>query len=144
MTFRPPRGVRNNNPGNIDRTATVWQGEDRSDEARAQESRFCVFTSAQYGFRALAKVLQTYRKRHGLTTVRGIIDRWAPPVENDTDAYVRQVARAVGVLPDDVVDVRVMAFAFPIAKAIAKHENGGDFWTDSVIRKGLEMAGVVE
>lgn len=144
MALRLPRGVRNNNPGNIDRSSTVWQGEDRSMAARTAEHRFAVFKSAAYGFRALGKVLQTYRSRHGLTTIRGIVNRWAPPVENDTDAYVAQVAKAVGVSADAEVDVRRMEHAFPIAKAIAKHENGAHYWTDDVIREGLRLAGVTE
>ena len=139
-----PRGVRNNNPGNIDRTDVVWQGEDRSIEARRAEPRFCVFKSPEYGFRALARVLRTYRERYRLTTVRGIVERWAPPVENDTGAYIAQVAHAVGVSPDAEVDVRRMAHALPIAKAIAKHENGGDYWPESTIKSGLVLAGVID
>ena len=63
-----PRGVRNNNPGNIDRTAVVWQGEDRSPEALKREARFCVFVTPQAGFRAVAKTLLTYQRKHGLRT----------------------------------------------------------------------------
>ncbi|WP_323162848.1 structural protein P5 [Stenotrophomonas maltophilia] len=144
MAARQPRGVRNNNPGNIDRTDVVWQGEDRSFAARDAEPRFCVFKSADFGFRALARVLRTYRERYGLTTVRGIIGRWAPPNENNTDAYVQQVAKAIGVKPDDAIDVRRMTHCLPLAKAIAKHENGGDYWTEATIRAGLLLAGVNE
>lgn len=142
MTTRLPRAVRNNNPGNIDRTATAWQGEDRSAEARRREPRFAVFHAPEWGFRAIARTLRTYRERHGLVTVRGIINRWAPPNENDTGAYVAVVARAVGVKPDDVVDVTKIAHAFPLVKAIARHEAGGDYWPDDVIRRGLDLAGV--
>lgn len=144
MAVRTPRSVRNNNPGNIDRTDVAWQGEDRSADARALESRFCVFRSPDYGFRAIACTLRTYRLRHGLKTVRGIIDRWAPPVENDTGAYVAAVAKAVGVNADDEIDVRRMSHALPLVKAIARHESGGNFWIDDVIRRGLELAGVQE
>lgn len=140
---KQPRGVRNNNPGNIDRARAPWQGEDRSPEARAREHRFAVFVTPEAGFRALARILRTYRTKHGLVTVRGIIGRWAPPHENNTAAYVAQVAKAAGVGADEVVDVRKMAAAFPIAKAIARHENGGDYWPDEVIRAGLEQGGVV-
>ncbi len=137
-----PRGVRNNNPGNIDRSSVAWQGEDRSEKARKQEARFCVFTSAEFGFRALAKVLQTYQNKHGLRTVKAIINRWAPPVENITSAYVREVAKALNVDPDARIDVTNFDSAFGIAKAIARHENGGHYWSDEVIVKGLELAGV--
>lgn len=144
MSRKTPRGVRNNNPGNIDRSEVTWQGEDRSTAARASEPRFAVFKSPEYGFRALARVLHTYRNRHGLKTVRGIVNRWAPPVENDTGAYVAQVAKALGAHADAVVDVTKMRDAFPIAKAIARHENGADFWSDEIIRAGLILGGVTE
>lgn len=139
-----PRGVRNHNPGNIDRSGVAWQGEDRSDAARKREARFCVFTSAEFGFRALAKVLLTYQRTHGLRTVRGVINRWAPPVENKTDAYVREVAKAAGVAPDAPIDVTRFKTIFALAKAIARHENGGHFWPDATIAKGIDMAGVHE
>lgn len=138
----PPRGVRNKNPGNIDRTAKPWQGEDRSAEARAREHRFAVFTSPENGFRALARTLLTYRSKYGLRTVRGIINRWAPPIENHTSAYVHEVARALQVEPDEQIDVRDVAVMFELAKAIARHENGGHFWTDETIRKGVQLAGL--
>jgi len=144
MTTRVPRGVRNNNPGNIDRTDVAWQGEDRSIGARTDDPRFAVFKSPEYGFRALARTLHTYRERYGIKTVRAIISRWAPPIENDTEAYVNQVAKAVGVHADAVVDVTKMQHAFPIVKAIAKHENGRHYWADDVIRAGLILGGVTE
>lgn len=137
-----PRGVRNNNPGNIDRSSVPWQGEDRSQAARQREQRFCVFDSAEYGFRALAKTLQTYQTKHRLRTVKGIINRWAPPHENITSAYVREVAKALGVDADAAVDVKDFATMFCLAKAIARHENGGNYWSDETIAAGLNLAGV--
>ncbi|MGV7185697.1 structural protein P5 [Xanthomonas axonopodis] len=138
----PPRGVRNNNPGNIDRTGVAWQGEDRTAAARAREARFAVFDTPEYGFRALVKTLLTYQRKHDLRTVRGIINRWAPPVENDTGAYVREVAKALGVELDQRINVEAPATAFQLAKAIARHENGGNFWGDAVIWDGVELAGI--
>ncbi|RZZ81947.1 structural protein P5 [Pseudoxanthomonas winnipegensis] len=138
-----PRGVRNNNPGNLDRNPDViWQGEDRSEGALAREKRFCVFLTPEYGFRALVRTLVTYQDKHKLRTVDQMIRRWAPPSENDTTAYVRQVASALGVAPDRPLDIHAPETAFQFAKAIARHENGGNFWGDQVIRDGVELAGV--
>ena len=85
------RGIRNNNPLNIRRTATRWQGacEEQKDKS------FVQFKSMAYGYRAAWKILQSYyghfcRKEEPFT-VRNIIGRWAPPVENDTEAYIRNV-----------------------------------------------------
>ena len=135
-----PRGVRNNNPGNIDRTAVVWQGEDRSPDARRREPRFCVFVTPQAGFRALAKALLTYQRKHELRTVKEIINRWAPPVENDTSAYVAQVAREVGVDATEIVKLDRQVTLQRLVTAIARHENGGLFWPDVVIEAGVREA----
>lgn len=137
-----PRGVRNNNPGNIDRTGTPWQGENRTEAARQREVRFAVFDTPEYGFRALVKTLLTYQRKYGLRTVRGIIDRWAPPSENNTSAYAVEVAKALGVSLDVRIDVEAPATAFQLAKAIARHENGGNYWGDDVIWEGIELAGI--
>ncbi|TFZ46118.1 structural protein P5 [Stenotrophomonas maltophilia] len=140
MTSSIPRGVRNNNPGNIDRSSVVWQGEDRSTEALQRERRFCVFLTPQAGFRALGKTLLTYQRKHGLRTVKEIINRWAPPIENDTTAYVQEVAKAVGVSPSEVVRLDTPVTLERLATAIAKHENGGLFWRRDVIVAGIAEA----
>lgn len=139
-TTSTPRGVRNNNPGNIDRTSTPWQGEDRSAAATAREGRFCVFLTPQAGFRALAKTLLTYQHKHGLRTVKEIISRWAPPVENNTSAYVQQVATAVGVSPSEIIRLDNPVTLGRLATAIAKHENGGLYWSADVIAAGVTEA----
>lgn len=141
MSRKPTRGVRNNNPGNIDRNKTKWQGmaKDQSGDAR-----FVVFTTPQWGIRALMRTLMTYQTQYKLGTVRKIINRWAPPVENDTGAYVEAVAEAVGVGPDAKIDVDEASIALPLVKAIIHHENGYDPYPDSVIQEALHMAGVAD
>ena len=85
------RGIRNNNPLNIRRTATRWQGahEEQTDKS------FVQFKTLAYGYRAAWKILQSYYERFCMQskpfTVRNIITRWAPPSENDTEAYIRSV-----------------------------------------------------
>lgn len=87
------RGIRNNNPLNIRRSATRWQGarEEQTDKS------FVQFKSMAYGYRAAWKVLQSYYERFCLQgqtfTVRNIISRWAPPSENDTEAYITNVLK---------------------------------------------------
>ena len=76
-----------NNPLNIRKSTTVWHGE-----VRDQPGQFASFENLEYGLRAAFVVINTYITKHGLTTIRGIINRWAPPNENDTDSYVEYVA----------------------------------------------------
>lgn len=134
-----PRGLRNNNPGNIDRNATKWQG--MADD-QSSDPRFVVFKSPQFGIRALAKTLLTYQNQYSLKTVRGIIGRWAPAVENNTTAYAAAVAAGIGVQPDDPIDVDTVAVMAPLVKAIIQHENGQQPYTDAVIAEALKDAGI--
>lgn len=113
------RGIRSNNPGNIDKSNTPWRGK-----VHGADSRFETFDTPRNGIRALAKTLLTYQDKHGIRTVRGAINRWAPPVENDTQAYALAVAAALGVDLDDDLDFHREAILLPMSMAIIRHENG--------------------
>jgi len=144
MNQTTPRGLRNHNPGNIERGAP-WQGlADLAEmtEAQRAETRFCVFRSPEWGIRAIARVLITYQDRHGLRTVRGMIGRWAPTAENNTEAYMRAVAARLGVANDTAVDVHRYDVARALVEAIIRHENGEQPYPDAVIDKGLALAGI--
>ncbi len=134
------RSVRNNNPGNIER-GQKWAGLAKTlTPAQAKETRFAVFETPAYGFRALAKTLLTYQRKYGIRTVRGIITRWAPPVENETGAYVRGVAKRLGVGPDDQIDATKHETLYWLCEAIARHEAGGWFFKDADVQAGVRMA----
>ena len=89
----PPRGMRNNNPLNIRHSASQWQGM----RAEQTDRAFVQFTSMTMGYRAAWRTLETYFKRFEAErkpfTPRNIIYRWAPPVENDSEAYLRSICR---------------------------------------------------
>lgn len=131
------RGIRNNNPGNI-RKGEAWQGL----AAKQTDEAFCVFRSAEYGIRALVKVLLTYEKKYGLNTVRKIISRYAPESENDTGAYVASVAGQLGVSADEVIELENRAVMLVLIKAIIRHENGEQPYDNETLVKGIDMAGV--
>ena len=117
-----PRGMRNNNPGNI-RTlpkGRAWNGQVGDDAG------YGIYSEMPLGVRALGKQLLAYQKR-GLVTVRDIIGTWAPPSENVTSAYVTAVARALAVKPEERIDVG--ARLVELAAAIIRHENGAAFET---------------
>ena len=150
----PPRGIRGNNPGNI-RHGDQWQG--MAEPSAQTDKDFVVFTSATWGIRALARTLIAYKDKHNLRTVRKIINRWAPPIENNTGAYIANVARLIGVGPDDQIDVFEYDVMRPLAEAIIAHENGDPakygrkphnninrWYDDSTVDEGLKMAGVVD
>lgn len=144
-----PRGIRNHNPGNIRHSNDKWQGLAPADEQTDKD--FCKFIDPTWGIRALAVLLITYQDKHKLRTVRGIINRWAPPVENNTSAYVDAVAEAANVLPTDKLDMHKYEHIRPILEAIIRHENGkgpkaneNTWYDDATIKAGLQRAGVVK
>lgn len=132
-----PRGIRNHNPGNIRITGDPWIGRDPD----GADSSFVTFLAPVYGLRALAKILLGYQERHGLSTVAQIINRWAPPVENNTGAYVAAVASKLGVSPSTGVDLRASpAFLANLAAAIVQHENGQQPYSNDLIARAVAMA----
>ena len=148
MSKNLPRGIRNNNPGNIE-WGDPWQG--LVPQGRRTDSRFAQFTSPAWGIRALARTLITYYDRHGIRTIQQAINRWAPPVENNTDAYVRAVAREVGVDGNQQINFQDYKILRPMVEAIIRHENGAgplktaNTWYDAeTIEEGLRLAGVVK
>lgn len=141
-----PRGLRNNNPGNIDRVAGVrWQGQ--ADD-QSGDPRFVVFTDAKWGIRAICRTLITYQdKRQAadgskIDTVAEIVDRWAPPVENNTGAYAEHVAKLLSVGTDDTIDVYDWATMRGLVLAIIEHENGFQPFDNATIDSGLIAAGL--
>lgn len=138
------RGIRNNNPGNIDRNATKWQGMAAD---QSGDPRFVVFTDAKWGIRAIARLLLTYANQYGLHTVAGLIGRWAPPGENNTSAYVAAVCAAMKSAgfsddPNAEIDVDSAAVMRVLVCGIIQHENGVQPYADSVIAEGIRVAGV--
>lgn len=90
-------GIRNNNPLNIRKVAGVrWRGSLTSDPSPQGEGSFVRFESLEWGIRAAMKILRTYRDKHAATSIREIVSRWAPPTENNTDAYIATVCRLTG------------------------------------------------
>lgn len=111
-----PRGVRNNNPGNIEDVGINWQGLSGND------GRYGIFINTVYGIRAMMIDIHTGFVRDHENTVRAIIKEWAPSVENPTAEYIQFVASFMNVSPDQPLDFK--AHVIPLSKAIAQHENG--------------------
>lgn len=135
----PTRGERNNNPGNIreyPHDGVAWKGERATDDDPAFEE----FNRPEDGIRALAKILLAYYRKHNLHTVREIINRWAPPNENDTGAYVDAVCKQCTVAPDDPINVENESCLEMLVRGIIHHENGRVIYDDPTIVKGIELA----
>jgi hypothetical protein len=90
-----------NNPLNIrgtDSDNTAWVGEKPSER---NAKNYVGFLNEKYSFRAGFIIIRNYRRRHGLSTIRDILYRWAPPSDNNhTENYIRYVADKMGVSDD--------------------------------------------
>ena len=96
------RGIRNNNPLNIRRSKDNWQGL----KTLQTDPQFCQFETMAYGWRAAFVMLtRTYYHTYRLYTIRAIINRWAPPNENNTKRYIENVCRFTGIGPDEPLGI---------------------------------------
>ncbi|EAW3064319.1 structural protein, partial [Salmonella enterica] len=116
-----PRGIRNNNPGNI-RWGDDWKG--LVPKSQRTDKDFCQFITPEYGIRAMIVILRNYQRKHGLNTITGIINRWAPTNENNTQAYIDSVAKSTDTAPDQFVHTDDSHFMMKLLQAIIRHENG--------------------
>lgn len=135
--FTLPRGVRNNNPLNIRESKndhTVWEGEAQIDKDKAFEE----FKSPEYGFRAGARILKSYN-RQGYKTLSQVINRFAPPHENNTQLYVEQVSKWTGIKPNQVINVNDKDQLASLLHAMSRKEVG-NYYGLKMARAGVELA----
>lgn len=114
------RGLRNCNPGNIRRSRVRYRGE----VVPSRDVEFKEFETMAYGYRAMFVLLDTYRRRYGLITIRQMLNRYAPPEENFTDSYIRIVSQRTGIDADSRVNTRLASDMIPIVRAMSEVENG--------------------
>lgn len=122
------RGIRNNNFGNLRKTKDRWKGL----RLEQTDPSFFQFTEPKWGYRALIKTLQSYRRRRGCRTISDFIRRWAPDNENNTEGYIASVCRLTGWGADYVPDVSSMDEMCRLAAAISRVENGTDANMDDI------------
>ena len=129
-----PRGIRNNNPGNL-----TFAGQAGATKEGGPNGRFAVFGSMQEGVAALVRQIGLYVKR-GRNTIRKILEVYAPPGENNTNAYIAAVSKALGIGPDDALDTENAQQVMGLVRAITNHENGKGFVSDADIAGGFQLA----
>ena len=133
------RGLSLMNPCNIMHSdAFTWSGE--VVPSADPDGRLCQFTSYVMGIRAGAELLKNYYMKDGCDTVRKIITRYAPNIENPTDSYVAFIADWCGVQPDDSVNVIDPVFMYRMISGIIHFEQGSDFCTQAQIQQGITLA----
>lgn len=143
------RGIRNNNPGNIDFNPYMyvkdpWVGETGIESCT--NARFTTFSDAKFGIRAMCVVLLTYHHKRkaadgsAIDTVQEVIDRWAPPSENNTDAYATHVRELLNVESGEEIDPDDPDVLAILVTSIIKHENGKQPYSEDIILEGVKLA----
>jgi hypothetical protein len=129
------RGIRNNNPGNLEYSKNnPWVGQTGDD------GRFAKFETPEHGIRALGRNLLSYQ-RQGIDTVNDIITRWAPPEDNnDTAAYIKSVCAKLGVSSDQQINAADPDTLKALCAAIITHENGNQPYSDQQLSSGINAA----
>ena len=100
-----PAPIRTNNPG-----------------ALMPGGKLAEYGSMEEGLAAMDKNLASYGKK-GVNTLSGVISKWAPPNENDTNAYIAHVAK-VSALPVQSISAARRAKATPNPIPMRRHETG--------------------
>ncbi|MEI8706684.1 virion protein [Pseudoalteromonas sp. B62] len=123
------KGLRNNNPLNIEENGTDWVGH------AGDDGRFVIFETVEHGLRAAGRILRTYATKYQLNTIAGIVSRWAPPSENDTQNYINFVSQKTGIAHDRPLTRET----YPQVLAAMIHmENGSQPFSLDEIRQGFE------
>jgi hypothetical protein len=119
LALNVPQGLVNNNPLNIKYSPdNPWLGQ------TGREGEFSTFQSPDYGMRAGDKVLQTYGEKYGIDNISDVITRFAPPSENDTNAYIDYVTNKIGMERDEAIDLSDSDFRKNLTSIMAEYETG--------------------
>ena len=115
-------GQRINNPFNIRQANQGFVGES------GEESGFVSFDDPMYGVRAADRVLSTYGRDYGINSIRGLLNRYAPPEDdNDTESYISYVSNKLGVDPDAEIDLSNPEIRSQVLSPIAMFESRSEY-----------------
>ncbi len=131
-----PRGIRNNNPGNLIYTNTNWTG--KIPKAQNRDRRFEMFITPVFGVRAMIKDLK-HDIEKGKNTVPKLIEEYAPRFENNTDTYIKtvcndlKVSKRAKLLPTKNT-LQLLVFS------ISRVENGGNYISNDLFEQAYALA----
>lgn len=129
-TKKLPRGIRNKNLLNIRTSKGMWNGQ-----VGADDDGFCIFADRRFGYRAAFKILNTYLTKYGIYRVGEIIKRWAPSIENNTEAYIGAVCDYTGF--DKYKSILKKDECISLIRAMAKVEIGAK-WENFIFAEEIE------
>lgn len=115
-----PRGVRNNNPGNLIMSSENWQG--KIPHSQNSDGHFEQFKTYTHGVRALFLDLRSDINK-GKNTIAKLINEYAPKHENNTDAYINAIVKSSGIGKNEIITPSKKIIML-LAINIIKVENG--------------------
>jgi hypothetical protein len=94
------------------------------------------------GVAATADQLALYQQQHGINTVRGAVTRWVSDPKADLTSYIGDISKALGVGPDDKIDLTNPDVQAKFIQAQFPHESagGGYVLNPADVAKGVQMA----
>ena len=134
------RGLINNNPLNLRYNASIkWDGQTGKDA-----NGFAQFISMAKGLRAGVMTIRNKQKLHGLKTIREIITQFAPPSENDTEAYIKLVTRENNIKDNQIIDlVNNDGLLAGIVRSMIKMEQGINPISNEMVNTAIAQTRVV-
>lgn len=129
-----PRGIRNNNPGNINYVGQAGA------EREYPSGRFARFKTAFDGLKALSYQLMLYAGR-GINSIEKIISTWAPGNENNTEAYISAISKKMGIPANAALNLRNPQIMSSLMSGIIQHENGRNPYESELINRAA-LAGM--
>ncbi len=131
-----PRGIRNNNPGNLIYTNIKWNG--KLPKEQNKDRRFEMFISPVYGVRAMIKDLKNDMEKKGKVTVPALIEEYAPRFENNTEAYINTVCKDLKVSKTTKLLPTKNTLCL-LVLSIVRVENGGNYVSPELFNKAYSM-----
>lgn len=131
-----PRGIRNNNPGNIILTNIPWEG--KIPTSQNTDGEYEQFTNIIYGIRAMIKNLYSYRDR-GLDTITRIVSTWAPDDAATVNNYIAFVSENTRVNPENRFPLDNMDAFYKLVASMAYFENGRPAVSPSQFEKAMAI-----
>lgn len=129
-----PRGLRNNNPGNI-KAGINWEG------AIGDDGVFVTFKNIAYGIRAMATDIGNDIRLDGKNSLQALVYEYAPPTENNTAVYLQDLVTWTGYGPTQALP-RSETMMVKLIRAFMNKELGVSYSaliSDADIKEGLAL-----
>lgn len=104
-----------NNPFNIRKcNRNKWLGKDTTNF-----SQFESFKNPEYGIRAGLRLLRNYANKHNKTSIRKIVEKYAPAHENDTELYIKNLCKFTKFEEDQKLNLNDMNTLLTLSEGIS-------------------------